>query len=207
MSPPALLSLCNDIKNRYIPLRPDLRPLIESDASASAWILTSRSSVPNHNSGTIARASSEWVERRGESGQEGRLRRMFRRRPRPWPWRPRTPTRPSVILPRTRPVHPPASTIDPRSSAGTRSRAERETRLESVFSSKDELPRDRGVPPLYASHSHEAGLPSYDIVIEEERCRVRSLRRRTMVDHANTAGVWRRPRLPSAFFRPAGGTP
>lgn len=196
----AVLALYNDIKNRYIPLRPLIDH--ERDSDTTAWVLTRPPPADSEDTRTVQHRRGDAPAGPAASFPFSQRRTGTHRFPRWCAWwghgRPRT-------HPRVRIQHNTHTHTHTHSDESQRTRTRRST-------TDDHSRPPRGIPPAsYASppssESHEA-VPSYAIVIEEERRRLRSLRRRTLVDHyypsSGTAGVWRssRPRLPSAFFRP-----
>ena len=195
MSFRGLYSLCNRIKNGYTVRRPDVGSIIERDSGGSRQ---------NHASSDPMEWSAEGGQRSSSSQRTKRLnlgrrvlRRLFGERAEV-----QQDNNSQEVLPRTQSqvsIHSSASSIDlgisAEGRASIRARTERDRRRDPFVASLNDEPCS--LPPPY---EHGPALPSYEIVIEEEWHRIRSLRRRTLDHASNTATSWRRPSLPSTFF-------
>jgi len=219
-------ALYNDIKNKCVLRRPNIGAGAIVDAIPT--LKRSRRTAEPHDAesesgGSHGRdhPSSERIEWNAEGGQTtkyGTLRRLFAERAEV-----QNANNNSETFPQTRsqfsihsPVHGTDPTINTDGTANVHAQTARprrsgdpitqaSTTVDDVFfapphdSSESQVCHDR-LPPPYNSHG-PAALPSYDLVLEEEWRRVRSLRRRTLDLHAHgTATSWHRPGLPSAFF-------
>ena len=206
MSFRGLYSLCNRIKDGYTVRRADVGSIIERDANipaskrrqtAGRHETESGGSRQNHVSSDPMEWSAEGGQRLSSSLRTRRLnlgsralRRLFGESAEV-----QQDNNPQEVLPRSQSqvsIHSSASSIDlgisAEGRASIRARTEIDRRRDPFVASLNDEPR--GSPPPYV---HGLALPSYEIVIEEEWRRIRSLRRRTLDHASNTATSWRRP--------------